>query len=112
MSYLLEYARRPASIVRRERLARLDEETLLNLADFDGGASIRCYVEDTSRRRRDARIRLDIADCVNSIHLEFSLGSSAERENALFKANTLIHALHRFRDALREEAELSEKRHR
>lgn len=113
MSYLLEYARRPASIVRRERRVRLDETTTLNRPEFDGGALVHCYVEDTSRRpRKVTRIRLEIADCVNSIHLEFGLDSAESRENALFKANTLINALHRFRDALAEEAELAAKRGR
>jgi hypothetical protein len=42
-----------------------------------------------------------------SIQLEFWLGSRDSRENALFKANKLIGALHRFRDALAEEAELA-----
>jgi hypothetical protein len=112
MSYLLEYARRPASIVRRERRVRLEETTTLNRPDFDGGALVRAYVEDTRGRRGDARIRLEIADCVNSIHLEFSLENAATRENALFKANTRIDALHRFRDALAEEAELAAQRRR
>jgi hypothetical protein len=112
MSYLLEYARRPASIVRRRRHARLEETTLLNYPEFDGGACVECYVEDTSHRRRDARIRLAISDCVNTIHLEFELGSAASRENALYKATTLIDALHRFRDALAAEAELAAQRQR
>jgi hypothetical protein len=113
MSYLLQYARRPASIVRRSRTARIDETTLLNQPDFDGGAFVRCFVEDTSKRRRrgrDTRVRLEIADCVNSIRLEFRLESPEARANALFKANTLINALHRFRDALAEEAHLAAKR--
>jgi hypothetical protein len=114
MSYLLQYARLPASIGRGSRRARIDETTLLNRPDFDGGAFVRCFVEDTTsrrrRRRRDARIELEIADCVNSIHLEFRLDTAESRENALFKANTLINSLHRFRDALAEEAELSTRR--
>ena len=114
MSYLQQYARLPASIRRRTATARVDERTLLNLPEFDGGAHIRCFVEDTSaaRKHRDARIKLRITDCTNQIHLEFSLGSDEARENALYKANTLIAALHRFRDALAEEAELAARRAR
>jgi hypothetical protein len=110
MSYLLQHVRRPTSIGRRA--ARVDETTLLNLPYFDGGAFVHCYVEDTSRRRRgrDARIRLRIGDCVNTIHLEFALASPEARENALFKANVLIAALHRFRDALAAEAEVAARR--
>jgi hypothetical protein len=110
MSYLLQYARLPASIGRRSRHTRLDEQTTLNRPEFDGGAFVRCFVEDTTSRRRrhhEARIELEIADCTKSIQLEFWLGSPDSRENALFKADTLIGALHRFRDALAEEAELA-----
>jgi hypothetical protein len=112
MSYLLQYVRLPASIGRGSRRVRIDETTLLNRPDFDGGAFVRCFVEDTTsgRRRRDARIELEIADCLNSIRLEFGLGTHESRENALFKANTLINSLHRFRDALAEEAELAARR--
>jgi hypothetical protein len=109
MSYLRQYARLPDSIGRGGRAARLDETTLLNLPQFDGGADVHCFVEDTSaaRRRRDARVRLSITDCCNEINLEFFLGSAEGRENSLYKANTLIAALHRFRDALEAEAELA-----
>ena len=112
MSYLLQYARLPASIRRQSASARIDERTILNLPEFDGGAHVRCYVEDTSARRkhRDARIKLRIADCCHQINLEFSLSSEEARENALYKANTLIAALHRFRDALAEETELAARR--
>ena len=114
MSYLLQYVRLPASIGRGSRRARIHETTLLNRPYFDGGAFVRCFVEDTTsrrpRRHSDARIELEIGDCVNSIHLEFRLDTHESRENALFKANTLINSLHRFRDALAEEAELSARR--
>jgi hypothetical protein len=107
MSYLLQYARRPASIVRRSRTARIDETTLLNQPDFDGRAFVRCFVEDTTSRWRrrglDPRIRFELADCVNSIYLEFGLHSPEARENALFKANALI-------NALVEEADLAARR--
>jgi hypothetical protein len=114
MSYLRQYARLPASIRRRGRAARLDETTLLNLPEFDGGAHVRCFVEDTSatRKRRDTRIKLRITDCANQINLEFFLDSAEGRENSLYKANTLIAALHRFRDALAEEVELAVRRAR
>lgn len=118
MSYLLQHLRLPASRVtslgRRSKLARLDETTTLNRPDFDGGAFVRCYVEDTAaglrRGHSEARVELEIADCLSSINLEFPLDSPESRENALFKANTLINALHRFRDALAEEAELAARR--
>ena len=92
---------------------RVDERTLLNRPQFDGGAHVRAFVEDTSRRKTrwrrhppTPRIRLRLADCMNEISLEFSVESAELRENALFKIETLLGALHRFRDALAAEAEL------
>jgi hypothetical protein len=111
MSYLTQYAGwRPAVVQRRRRGARVDERTLLNLPDFDGGAHVRVYVEDTSNRKRhrlpEPRLRLRIADCVNEVNLEFSVESADERENSLHKIETLIAALDRFRAGLAAEAEL------
>ena len=57
-------------------------------------------------------VKLRITDCCHEINLEFSLGSAEARENSLYKANTLIAALHRFRDALADEAELAARRAR
>jgi len=51
-----------------------------------------------------------IADCANTINLEFSLDSPVYRENSLFKVDTLLGALNRFRDGLAAEAELAEQR--
>jgi hypothetical protein len=108
MSYLLQYATRAPSSA-----ARVDERTPLNLPDFDGGAHVRVFVEDTSGRRvrrfrklPEPRLRLRVADCVNEVYLEFSVDSAAKRENSLHKADTLLGALHRFRDALEAEADL------
>ena len=109
MSYLTQYAvARPAA----RRGARVDEHTVLNLQDFDGGAHVRAFVEDTSnrrvRRRRlpSPRLKLRITDCTNEIYLEFSVNSPELRENSLHKLNTLIAALERFRGGLAAEAEL------
>jgi hypothetical protein len=114
MSYLTQYAdRRPASAPKPRRGARVDERTLLNRPDFDGGAYVRAFVEDTSGRKLrwrklppEPRIRLRISDCMNEIALEFSLESAELRENALFKIDTLLGALERFRAGLQVEAEL------
>jgi hypothetical protein len=111
MSYLTQHAvSRPAVLQRRRRGARVDERTLLNLPDFDGGAHVRVYVEDTSNRKRrrlpSPRLKLRIADCFNRVNLEFSVDSAEQRENSLHKIETLIAALERFRDGLAAEAEL------
>jgi hypothetical protein len=47
-----------------------------------------------------------IADCANRINLEFSVDSPELRENSLYKVETLIAALERFRAGLVAEAEL------
>jgi hypothetical protein len=119
MSYLLQYARRPSPPVRRRRGAvRVDEYTRLNRPGFYGDAFVRVLVEDTSARRVRRgtppwpRLVLDIADCVNTIHLEFDVTSAELRDNSLFKIDTLLDALHRFRDGLAAEAELyAERQH-
>jgi hypothetical protein len=117
MSYLLQYARPPLSIGPRSRPARVDERTRLNRPGLYGDAFVRVFVEDTTARRRrrhrghDPKLVLQIADCVNTINLEFSVESETLRENSLFKVDTLLGALQRFRDALAEEAELA-ARHR
>jgi hypothetical protein len=109
MSYLTQYAvARPSS----RRGARVDEHTLLNYPDFDGGAHVRAFVEDTSGRKLrrrglpSPRLKLRITDCTNQIHLEFSVDSPELRENSRHKIETLIASLQRFREGLRAEAEL------
>jgi len=62
------------------------------------------------RRPPHPRIRLRIADCSNEISLWFELHTPETRENALYKINTLLGALERFRTALDAEAELYEHR--
>ncbi len=117
MSYLLEYVRRPASIARRSPNARVDERAPLNHPEFDGGAQIRVFVEDTTNKRwrrtpPSPRLKLRVRDCVNEINLEFAVESPELRENSLFKIDTLLAALERFREALAAEAELYARRER
>lgn len=119
MSYLLQHAaRHPGSTRVASPGARVDERTPLNLPEFDGGASVRVFVEDTSTRRLrrrglpSPRLKLRISDCVNEIHLEFSVDSAELRENSLHKIDTLVTALDRFRAGLATEAELREQRER
>src|SRR5262249_51025505 len=114
MSYLLQYARRPDSIAPRTSAARVDEYARLNRPGLYGDAFVRVLVEDTAarrrRRNRDPQLVLQIADCVNTINLEFSLETAQLRENSLFKVDTLLRALGRFRAGLAAEAELAELR--
>ena len=117
MSYLTQYAL-PDTAPRSRRGARVDLDVLLNRPEFDGGASVRAYVQDTSRhpafRRRlpKPRLILQISDCINEIDLEFSVSSYERRENSLHKIETLIDALAQFRAGLAAEAELRARRER
>jgi hypothetical protein len=113
MSYLTQYATRGVETLRPARRgARVDERVLLNFPEFDGGAHVRSFVEDTSahriRRRRmpSPRLKLRITDCANQIHLDFSVDSHESRANSLHKIETLIASLERFHAGLRAEAEL------
>ena len=114
MSYLLQYARRPDSIAPRTTATRVDEYARLNHPGLYGDAFVRVFVEDTTARRRrrdrDPQLVLQIGDCTNTINLEFSLETAQLRENSLFKVDTLLGALHGFRDGLAAEAELAEQR--
>jgi hypothetical protein len=112
MSYLSQYLPRACAPVRALRGARVDEQTLLNRPGYHGDAYVRVFVEDTSqrriRRRRipSPRFELEIADCTNTIRLEFAVETDGYRENSLFKIATLIDALQRFEAGLQAEAEL------
>jgi hypothetical protein len=105
VSYLLQYARRSA------QAARVDERLKLNHPDFDGGASVRVYVEDTSKTRRAPHLALRISDCDDEIELEFGVHTPELRANSLYKIDTLLGALSRFRDGLAAEIALYESRH-
>jgi hypothetical protein len=113
MSYLAAHATlRPRSGGRG-----VDERLTLNLPQFDGGAYVRVFVEDTTSRKwrrqpPEPRIRFRVADCSNEIALWFELSTPAARENSLFKIDTLLGAVQRFRDAVHAEAELYEERQR
>jgi hypothetical protein len=114
VSYLLDYARHPM-LGRRARNARVDERLRLNHPQFDGGAEVRVFVEDTSRmphREVAPRIRFRISDCAHQVNLEFGVESPELRANALFKIDTLLDALSKFRDGLIAEAALFEQRQR
>ena len=116
MSYLLQYARRRFSNTPREPLARVDEYTRLNFPGLYGDAFVRVFVGNSTARRgrwnAGQQFVLQIADCTNLINLEFSLETAQLRENSLFKVNTLLGALHSFRDALAAEVELAAQRDR
>jgi hypothetical protein len=111
VSYLAKYVAWRPALGRPPRGVRVDERTRLNRPGLYGDASVRVFVEDTSvckwrRQPPVPHLRLRVSDCVNEITLEFSVESAELRENSLFKIDTLLAALHRFRDGLAAEAEL------
>jgi hypothetical protein len=108
MSYLLQYVRRPVSCAPRAPKARVDEYARLNRPGLYGDAFVRVLVAP-ARRGREPQFVLQIADCSNTINLEFSVASAALRENSLFKIDTLIDALKRFRRGLAAEVDLAER---
>lgn len=118
MSYLVQYAvRRPTSAAHARGGARVDERLVLNRPKFDGGAYVRVFVEDTSGRTRrlrrtppSPRLRLRVADCAHEVNLEFSVDTAELRENSLYKIDTLLGALARFRCGLAAEADLCARR--
>jgi len=112
MSYLLQMVRRRGPTPHTQT-PRVDEYTRLNRPGLYGDAFVRVYVGDTSAARRrncDPGFVLQIADCINTINLEFSVSSAELRENSLFKIDTLLDALQRFRDGLAAEVERAEGR--
>ncbi len=109
MTYLLQLLRRPGSPVRRGH-TRVDEYARLNRPGLYGDAFIRVFVSDTTRWRHETEFLLQIADCMNTINVEFSVETAQLRDNSLFKADTLIETLVRFREALAAEAALAEHR--
>ena len=113
MTYLAQYATRGGATLRPAPPGtRVDERVTLNFPELDGGAHVRAFVEDTSahrvRRRKlpSPRLKLRITDCMNQIHLEFSVDSPDLRKNSLHKIETLIASLERFREGLLAESEL------
>jgi hypothetical protein len=116
MTYLAKFATRRLQRGQPAPGVRIDEHNLLNLPGHHGDASIRVFVEDTSgrfwRTPPQPKIRLEIADCVNEINLEFEVDTAERRTNALHKVDTLIDTLTRFRAALVAEGDLYERRRR
>ena len=107
--------------------ARINERTLLNLPGFHGGAFVYVYVENSSERdlhrepycdddcsccpqNFEPRMILEIADCSDTIALEFDLDTPEGRENSLHKLDTLEIAIRVFRDAFVAEFEPYDRR--
>jgi hypothetical protein len=109
--------------------ARVNERWFLNLPGFHGGAYVVAYVEDTHERdlmvnvncdedctrcpyNFEPRMILEIADCNDSIRLDFDVDTEAGRANSLHKLDTLISALRVFRAGVVEEFEPYDRRQR
>jgi hypothetical protein len=109
--------------------ARVNERWFLNLPGFHGGAYVVAYVEDTRERdlmvnvncdedctrcpyNFEPRMILEIADCHDSISLDFDVDTEAGRANSLHKLDTLISALRVFRAGVVAEFEPYDRRQR
>lgn len=83
------------------RKFRCAERKFLNLNGHHGNASVIAYVERGAKKsRRSPWVHLTISDCSREIALEFETYNEDSRRNSLFKINTLIGSLTKFRDAL------------
>jgi hypothetical protein len=107
----------------------VNERWFLNLPGFHGGAYVVAYVEDTRERdlmvnvncdedctrcpyNFEPRMILEIADCNDSISLDFDVDTEAGRANSLHKLDTLISALRVFRAGVVTEFEPYDRRQR
>src|SRR4051794_20408363 len=92
---------------------RVCTREFLNLPGFHAGAYVLAEIEDTSRKEpvrsqdgwqnRWPNLTLEIADCSRRVNLEFDISCEHELENSLHKVDTLIDALWRFRQGLKQE---------
>jgi hypothetical protein len=107
----------------REKKTRLSVRRFLNNPGHQSGAYILIYVEDSDTEEYEAyqqgsdgffdpEITLELKDCDRAISFEFQLGTESNRENSMFKVNTLIYALLKLRKAIKAESRLAERRER
>lgn len=93
---------------------RLNVRKFLNRHGHHAGAYIIARVQDTSRAETEdwawADYALSISDCDRVIHLAISNRTEWDRRNTLYKIDTLIDVLGRFRAALEEEFNLARGR--
>jgi hypothetical protein len=89
----------------------------LNRPGWHGKAALIASVEDTSKLPEDALrfprlpdVYLSISDCSRECSLEFDLDTRDGQANSLYKLDTLIYGLERFRHAIEAEIELYNQR--
>jgi hypothetical protein len=96
---------------------RVCERRFLNRPGHHAGAYVRAELEDTSGwapthseksgwSNPEPNVVLEIKDCTRSIYLEFDWATADSRRNSVYKLDTLIDALARFRAGLVEEQRL------
>jgi hypothetical protein len=96
---------------------RVCERRFLNRPGFHAGAYVRAEIEDTTRRvvgdhNFEPEIELEISDCSRRVDLEFDVDSPAALRNSLYKIDTLIAVLQRFRGGIVAESTLYQARER
>ena len=88
-----------------------ERKEFLNLAGHQGQANIVAYIvndawDKSDKLERNVDIKLDIADCSRVISMSIDDYSEDDRENSLYKVDTLIEVLTDFRKALKKEFKL------
>jgi len=91
-----------------------ERKEFLNLPGHHGMANIVAYIVDdkwdkSDKLERDVDIKLDIADCSRVISMSIDDYSKDDRENSLYKVDTLIEVLSDFKKALKKEFKLQDK---
>lgn len=101
----------------RGKRYRVSIRQFLNRPGWHGKAALIASVEDTSRLHdeelrygRTPDVYLEISDCSHECVLAFDLSSDSAQQNSLYKIDTLIDGLERFRDALEAEIDLYNQR--
>jgi hypothetical protein len=77
---------------------RLYIRRFLNRPGMNAGAHV--IVEVPERASSGDEPAFILADCSRTVRLDFGTYTEQERENALYKAELLVEAITRFRDAL------------
>lgn len=86
------------------------KNAMLNKAGYNSTAAIAAKIEKWGKG--EPEIDLQISDCLRSINFEFSLHDEGDRENTLYKIDTMLEVLMDFRDAVEAEIPAAERRER
>jgi transposase len=91
-----------------------ERKEFLNLPGHNGMANIVAQIvgnnyKSDGEEYRSAYCKLDFADCSRVISMDIDLDDEYNRENALFKIDTLIDVLTEYRDVVEKEAKYQKR---